>query len=180
MEENAESMLKKIAVTGPECSGKTTLCRALAANFSCLWVPEMARTALEKNGPSYDAVSVEEMARLQMEEERRLERIASMAGHPWLFCDTDLLVYQIWMEQRFGFCPDWIRERASNPDYSLILLLVPDLPWEEDPLRENPFNRNVLYDLYENELMKGNTNWNCIGGTDRLEKAIRLIGEIPV
>ena len=173
-------MLKKIAVTGPESCGKTTLCQQLSAHFNCLWVPEMARIILEKEGPFYDAAKVEFMACRQLEEEQRLEKIAIEAGHEWLFCDTDLLVYQIWMEQRFGFCPDWIRLQAQQANYSLWLLMQPDLQWEADPLRENPHKREYLYNLFENELVHNNLPWKRIGGSNRLATVIQMIGEIPV
>lgn len=172
-------MLKKISITGPECSGKTTLCKALSAHFNCLWVPEMARIVLEKDGPDYDVKKVEELARLQLEEENRLEMLAREAGHHWLFCDTDMLVYKIWMEQRFGICPLWIKEKSANADYAMILLLKPDLPWEHDPLRQNPYDREYLYQLYENELLKSGKRSKTIAGANRLETALRLIDEIP-
>lgn len=172
-------MLKKIAITGPECSGKTTLCKELAAHFSCLWVPEMARIVLEKDGPDYDVKKVEELARLQLEEERRMKILARQAGHEWLFCDTDMLVYQIWMKQRFGICPLWIKEKAADADYAMTLLLKPDLPWEHDPLRQNPHDREYLYQLYENELLKSGKFWRSIGGTSRLASAVQLMAEIP-
>ena len=171
-------MLKKISVTGTECSGKTTLCKELAAHFNCLWVPEMARIVLEKDGPDYDEKKVEELARMQLEEELRLEMLARKAGHPWLFCDTDLLVFKIWMEQRFGQCPAWIREKAAGSDYAMTLLLKPDLPWEPDPLRQNPHDRGYLYQLYENELLASGKNWRSLGLPNRMKTALQMMDEI--
>jgi nicotinamide riboside kinase len=178
MEKNHAAMLKKIAVTGPECSGKTTLCTELAEHYQCLWVPEMARIVLERDGPDYDAGKVESMARMQLEKEQEMELLARKEGHNLLFCDTDLLVYQIWMDQKFGCCPGWIREMVSSSDYSLTLLLQPDLPWQNDPLRENPHNRIFLFGLYETELKQNNKVWNTIKGKSRLQMAISLISEI--
>ena len=34
---------KLICIIGAECTGKTTLARALAAHFACPWVPEHLR-----------------------------------------------------------------------------------------------------------------------------------------
>jgi nicotinamide riboside kinase len=179
MEKTIVSMLKKISITGPECSGKTTLCMALSAHFNCLWVPEMARIILEKDGPEYDEKKVEDLAKLQLEEENRLEAMARKAGHQWLFCDTDLIVYKIWMEQRFGKSPGWIGEKITSSDYALTFLLKPDLPWEYDPLRQNPHDRNFLYQLYENELLKSGIPWSSLGGVNRMKAALKLMDEIP-
>ena len=43
----------KIAVVGPESSGKTTMCEALALEFGSIWVEEFARAHLEEHGPEY-------------------------------------------------------------------------------------------------------------------------------
>jgi len=36
--------------------------------------------------------------------------------------------------------------------YDLYLLTYVDLPWEEDPQREDSLLRNFYYDVYKNEL----------------------------
>lgn len=172
-------MLKKIAITGPESCGKTTLCQQLAENFQCLWVPEMARIVLENEGPTYDAAKVEFMACMQLEEEQRLEKMAIEAGQEWLFCDTDFLVYQIWMEERFGFCPEWIRQQVLKAGYFHTLLLKPDTPWLHDPLRENPHNRDLLFERYKIALNAGNIAWTEISGTNRIADAIRILSQLP-
>lgn len=171
-------MLKKIAVTGPECSGKTTLCKALSSHYQCFWVPEMARIILEKDGISYNARKVEDMARMQLKEEQRMEKSALNSGHEWLFCDTDLLVYQVWMEVRFGFCPDWIMEEIGKADYAHRLLLRPDLPWEDDGLRENALNRDELFERYRIILLESSNKWSIIEGEKRLEEAKCMLNKI--
>ncbi|MFK8006949.1 MAG: AAA family ATPase [Saprospiraceae bacterium] len=40
-------MDKKIILTGPESTGKSTLARQLAQVYNTVWVPEFARTYLE-------------------------------------------------------------------------------------------------------------------------------------
>ncbi len=171
-------MLKKIALTGPESSGKTTLCLALASHFQCRFVPEMARLILEKDGPAYDEKKVEEMARIQIQEEIRLEKLARESEEQFLFCDTNLLVYQVWMEVRFGRCPSWIVESVAQADYALQLLMYPDLPWEADPLRENPLDRLPLFHRYESILKKNTGAWVCIQGDKRFEEGRKLMEDL--
>ena len=168
-------VLKRIALTGPESSGKTWLCEALAKRFGCFSVPEMARLVLEKDGGSYDEEKVEVMARMQAEEEERLAALADQAGHSFLFCDTNLLVYQVWMETRFGRCPSWIQHSVQQPAYHFQFLLRPDLPWEEDPLRENPLDRDRLFLRYHSLLAASGANWSIIEGQSRLEDAVKII-----
>ncbi|MBL7752590.1 MAG: ATP-binding protein, partial [Chitinophagaceae bacterium] len=38
-----KNTIKKIVIIGPESTGKSTLCRQLAAHFNTLWCPEYAR-----------------------------------------------------------------------------------------------------------------------------------------
>ena len=38
----------KIAITGPESSGKTTLCKSLSEHFKTPYITEFSRTYLEK------------------------------------------------------------------------------------------------------------------------------------
>ena len=44
---------KKIVVTGPESTGKSTLCEQLAKKYNTTWVPEYAREYLLKLGRPY-------------------------------------------------------------------------------------------------------------------------------
>ena len=45
--------IQKIVVLGPESTGKSTLCAALAAHYQTIWTPEYARAFLSKNGTKY-------------------------------------------------------------------------------------------------------------------------------
>jgi len=50
--------------------------------------------------------------------------------------------------------------------YDLFLLCKPDLPWEADPLRENPDDREELYQRYLKALQDMNANFFEISGLD--------------
>ncbi|GGG30630.1 AAA family ATPase [Hymenobacter glacieicola] len=163
----------RVALTGPESTGKTTLSRLLAEHYHTVWAPEYARHYLEERGPNYTLADLEEIARGQLEAEATAAAAAARLGRPILFCDTDLLVIKIWSEHAFGHCPDWIRRQVQVQQYSLVLLLGVDLPWEPDPLREHPNHRQYFYDLYQRELREQFSNFAEISGTpsQRLEAA---------
>ena len=103
-----------------------------------------------------------------------------MQQPPLLVCDTDLLVLVIWSEVRFGQCHDWIIEtyaeqtRTQDRHY---LLCSYDVPWEPDPLRENPDDRKELFDLYREKLEFLGLNYDIIAGTvdERLSKTKALL-----
>jgi NadR type nicotinamide-nucleotide adenylyltransferase len=139
---------KRIAITGPESAGKTTLAQALAGHFGTVWVPEYAREYLEKLGRSYVFEDLEAIARGQCELEEHYARRA----HRYLFCDTDLLVIKIWSEYKYQQTAPYILESLSGRPYDLYVLCGTEIPWEYDPLRENPGEREELFQLYKKEL----------------------------
>jgi nicotinamide riboside kinase len=164
-----------VVVVGPESSGKTTLARALAEHFDAPWVAEVAREHLS-SGAAYDATKLDQIARAQYDAEQQ-----GRATHPHLvILDTDLLVIDIWWRERFGKPPDWLVELLAStaPEpRRRYLLCPPDLPWEADPLRENPHDRERLYDLYRRRLTELGASYQVISGAGarRSAAAIRAI-----
>jgi NadR type nicotinamide-nucleotide adenylyltransferase len=154
----------RVALTGPESTGKTTLSRQLAAHYRTSWAPEYAREYLEEHGPRYTLPDLEAIAKGQLRAEAAAEAEARHQGRPVFFCDTDLLVIKIWAEHAFGHCPDWIQQRIAGQHYDLVLLLGVDLPWEPDPLREHPHLRQHFHQLYQHELQAQQSNFTEISG----------------
>ncbi|GAB3287248.1 AAA family ATPase [Hymenobacter tenuis] len=163
----------RVALTGPESTGKTTLSRLLAEHYHTTWAPEFARHYLEERGPNYTLSDLEEIARGQLQAEEEAAERAAQQQRPVMFCDTDLLVIKIWSEHAFGHCPEWIRRRIELQRYNLVLLLDVDLPWYPDPLREHPNHRQYFYELYQRELRDQFSNFAEISGSPdrRLEQA---------
>ena len=163
--------LVKIAIIGPESSGKTFLAEKLAAHYNCLWVPEYAREFLEKLNAPYTKQDVEAIAKGQIEsEDAAAEKSSSL-----LICDTNLLVIKIWMEHKYGDVPQWIEEVIAKRKYHLHLLTAPDIPYENDPLRENPEMGEYFFGKYLQLLTNLNLNYSVISGTNRIGQAIEII-----
>ena len=168
--------LKKIVVTGPESTGKSTLCEQLAAHFKTKWVPEYAREyMIELNRPyTYDDLLV--IAKGQLEQEDRI--IASLEA-PLVFIDTDMYVMKVWCEYVFGKCHSFILDEIVNRKYDVYLLCNTDLPWVADELREYPDleSREFLYHMYKDLMINQPTPWFNISGDydERLKKAISFI-----
>ena len=163
----------RIAVSGPESTGKSVLAEALAQHYNTVWVPEYSRQYLEELQRDYLYEDIVHIARGQFMLE---EELFAQAGQ-FLFCDTDFLVSKIWSEVKFGRCDPWIEMMYGKHVYDLYLLCKPDLPWEVDPLRENPDDRERLFDMYLQNLQNTNYPFEIIQGVgkERLEHAIRII-----
>jgi NadR type nicotinamide-nucleotide adenylyltransferase len=170
--------LRKIVVNGPESTGKSSLCEALAAHYHTGWVPEYAREYLmEKqaktgvagdatHGVDYAPEDLSRIARGQVALENRLTAKAKAEGQRFLFIDTDLYVIKIWSEFVFDRCDPWILDQIAVRHYDAYLLCKTDLPWEKDDLREypDPAIRERLYLIYREALIQQSTPWEAIGG----------------
>lgn len=165
----------KIAITGPESTGKSTVAAYLAEQFGTVWVPEYARSYIGNLGREYALQDIEAIARGQLALERELEPQATKI----LFSDTDLLVLKIWSEHAFGHCPAWIEQELRQQDYNLYLLMGVDLPWEPDPQREHPHLRQFFYNWYKRELQTLNVPFVEVSGMqqERLEQARQHVAQ---
>ncbi len=173
---NEFTKLKRIAIVGPECTGKTSLATQLASICKTTWVPEFARTFLENLGRPYVASDLLDIAKGQVQ----LEDDLALTADQLLICDTNLLVIKIWSEFKYNTCDLWIRENVINRNYDLYFLTNIDMPWVEDPQRENPEQREELFGLYKNALDNMHVNYLVLSGNEeeRLVKALAAIKEL--
>ena len=175
MATHAESRLI-VCLTGPESTGKSTMAKALANEFSAPVVPEVAREyfrnqVLDKNG--YEAQDVLEIARLQLAAEQTLID----ADPQLIICDTDLLVLRIWWEEKYGLLDPWLKEALLRRSKRRYLLMFPDIPWEPDPLRDAPHDRMRLVARYQQTLTEDGFPYVEIHGTGeiRIEAGIKQV-----
>lgn len=152
----------KIALTGPESTGKTELCIRLAEYFQAAYEPELAREYVEKLGYTYTFEDVCTIARLQTEQEQRYA--AGVENKP-VFFDTDLIITKVWLEYKYGQVPAFVNEQLSAHLIDLYLLCEPDLPWVSDPVREHGDDREFFFDWYEREINSLGTPYVKINGT---------------
>ncbi|HSI91132.1 MAG TPA: ATP-binding protein, partial [Adhaeribacter sp.] len=163
----------KIAITGPESTGKSTLAQQLAEHYKTAWVPEFARQYLAGLNRPYTLPDLEEIARGQLQ----LQQAAESTPGAFLFSDTELLVMKIWSENAFGQCPAWILKKLEQQNFDLYLLPDIDLPWEPDPQREHPHLRRHFFDKYQEELVRYNFPYKIISGTrqQRFQAALQAL-----
>jgi len=155
--------MKKIAIVGPESTGKSTLARQLASQLGTVWVPEFARDYLAALNRPYEANDLEKIAQGQLALE---EKLLSEAAE-FLICDTTLLVIEVWAEHAYGHCPEWIKASVRNQQYDFTFLTNIDLPWEPDPLREHPHLRQYFFKVYQQKLGSLKTPFAIISGNEQ-------------
>lgn len=128
----------KIAVTGPECSGKTTLCKAISRELNLTFIKEYAREYLNDKGINYSQYDIIQIAKKQFELSQKLNSIS----------DTEMLVCAIWYEEKTANQSPEIEELIKKQQFDLYVLCEPSIDWEYDSLRENQHDRDRLYEKY--------------------------------
>ena len=166
-----QSSIIRIALIGPESTGKTTLANQLADHYKTVWVREFARDYVAKLNRKYTYEDVLQCITMQAAEEKE----ALTSAHRFLFADTELILHKIWLWDVFKTYPPELDEEINKIAYDLYLLLYPDLPFVEDPVRENPHRRMYFFELYKQELEKRNLPFKLIKGDHRFQKAVEHI-----
>lgn len=170
----------RVAIVGPESTGKTTLARELAESYQTLWVPEYARAFLDWRNARrpQDAICLPEdipfIAAGQVASEDALARQAQRL----LFCDTDLATTALWSRHFFGDCPEEVDREAERRPYDLTLLCAVDLPWEADPQRDQPHRRQEFLALFRQAYASRQPTLIEGRGKARLQAARRAVGEL--
>jgi NadR type nicotinamide-nucleotide adenylyltransferase len=165
--------IKRIALIGPESSGKTTLAKELAVHYKTEWVPEFARNYILNLKRKYTYDDVLYCIKQQLATEAEAITIANR----FVFADTELILHKIWLWDVYGTYPPELEVEINRRQYDLYLLMAYDLPFETDPVRENPQRRDYFYNLYKQELDKRGFQYKIISGTKRFENAVKVIDE---
>ncbi len=173
--ENPTSEIIKIAVVGPESTGKSTMSEYLAAHYNTIWVPEYARSYCEKltEPPTWQDEINMFYGQVALEDELRTK------ASKLLICDTTFLTVKIWSEYTFSKAPQQVLDELPKRPYDFYLLLNIDMPWEEDPLRDFPHMREHFMEVWYKELNELNAKYVLIEGTGtkRHERAVEAVDE---
>lgn len=161
MESNSKKALTRIALTGPESSGKSFLAEHLASSFRGSNVKEYAREYLEERSPKYTYKDFKNMALGQWQRILDAEKLLKP-----VFFDTEMIVFQVWSKIKYGRIEDWLKKLVLDQPVDYYLLCYPDLPWEEDELRDYPGqeDRLKLFDEYRQLLESLNYSYSVIKG----------------
>ena len=163
----------KIAIVGPESTGKSTMAAYLAKHYHTVWVPEYAREYCEKLTAPPTWQDEINMFKGQL----ALENELLPQANKLLICDTTFITVKIWSDHIFGQSPPEVVEELGRHHYDYYLLLNIDMPWEDDPLRDFPALREHFMDVWHAELQAIQAEYTVISGLDdeRYQNAIGAI-----
>ncbi|MBK7129520.1 MAG: ATP-binding protein [Crocinitomicaceae bacterium] len=166
----------KIAVTGPESCGKTSLAEDIAKHYRISFIPEFAREYLLNQKGIYTATDLDVIANGQF----NAIELAAKNQKNLLISDTEMLVMCIWSEVKFGFVSSQIQSALSKQNFDHYFICDTDIPWEPDPLRENEHDRDELLKLYLDKTKQMNYSFTLLSGNHqtRLKKAVEIIDRL--
>ncbi len=179
--------VKRVAIVGPESTGKTTLTTNLAKKYNTVFADEYARKLLDEYADNTNHApgevryeDIPNIARGQIVTEDALARRANKV----IFIDTELTTTMYWSNFYFKKCPDWIKKEAEARKYDLYILTDIDVPYVEDvqrPMREIEQRRQYLA-WWREELIRRKANYIIIGGDweTRIKNASLAVNELLV
>ena len=165
---------RRVAIVGPESSGKSMLAERLAAHFRTVHVPEYGREycdtrpALGLTLPDFEAIAWSQAV---------LEDRMALDANRVLVCDTELHTTATWSDMIAGARPPWLTAAARERPYDLFLLLGDDAPWVQDGTRVLGDRRAEHVERLRAELNTGNRKVVELSGTweERFVGAVRAI-----
>lgn len=146
------SKMIRIVLTGAECTGKTTLAKALSGYYGEPWTAEYARLYVEQVTRPLTAHDVEPIARGQL----AIEDMGLNASKQIILHDTNLLSTIIYANHYYGVQLDWLNDTFLRRNYTLYLLTTPNgVEWEADNnQRESPKEREKLHKKFQQSLFR--------------------------
>jgi nicotinamide riboside kinase len=172
----------KIALFGPESTGKTTLAKQLAEYYETEWVPEFARDYLQEKWEENQHICVADDMLPIAYGQVALENKKLASAKKYLFSDTNLMVTKVFSEMYYGFCDPLLNEAALEHDYDLFFLTDIDVPWEKDDIRDTPDGRESVFSVFKQTLIDTKKPFITLSGNkeSRLAKATAIIDNLSV
>ncbi len=172
----------KIALFGPESTGKTTLAKQLAEYYETQWVPEFARDYLQEKWEENQHICVADDLLPIAYGQVALENEKLSLAKKYLFCDTNLMVTKVFSEIYYGFCDPLLNQAAVEHEYDLFFLTDIDVPWEKDDIRDTADGRETVFSVFKQSLIDTKKPFITISGDkkSRLEKATTIINDLAI
>jgi NadR type nicotinamide-nucleotide adenylyltransferase len=169
--------MRRVCVTGPESTGKTTLARRLAEWAATEWVPEASRLYAERKAGKLLLSDVAPIAREHIALADVAEARARERGAAFVVLDTDLLSTVVYSRYYYGVVPRWVERAERERRADLYLLCDVDVPWVADGIRDRPGDRAGMLALFETAIARRSANVVFVRGgwEDRWAIATRAV-----
>jgi len=125
--------VRRIAVLGAECTGKSQLCQAIAPALPGVTFTEVLREWVALEGRPPKAEEQFQLFARQQEAEEQAVINARRAGYGWVICDSAPLMTAVY--SLYYFSDDRLIESAvaHHAGYAHTILCADDIAWVPDP-----------------------------------------------
>jgi HTH-type transcriptional repressor of NAD biosynthesis genes len=183
----------KIAIVGPESSGKSTLVKQLADLYDGTTVAEYGREYCETKSTT-DLLPFD-FYKIAREQWVRNKEAGESSDKKYLFMDTEAIVTKTFLKM-YGTLNGWFYSgkkighwinaidqiiRVQVFEYDLYIITYPDLEWEDDGSRDFNDKKDRLnsFATIKGELIGNGANYAVLMGKreQRLKNAITIIEE---
>lgn len=168
----------KIAILGPESTGKTTLASNLAKHYKGIWIPEYARNYIETLNRQY---TYDDVVHIAIQQVKQYNEAIKNKGV--LIFDTEMIITKVWFDLVFNKIPKQMNLWINELNFDMFLICFPDLPWIEDSVRENGGEKRFeLFERYLSEIKELNKPYFVIKGVnqERINYAINVINNFNI
>lgn len=169
--------IKRIAIMGPESTGKSTLSKKLSTYFKTVFVPEYGRYVYENNG---NKISIDDFIPIS-EGRQSLEDWLIKKANKVIFCDTeDITTYifsKMFFKNEYKSKEFWFLDRMKNK-FDLYILMKPECKAIQDGTRSFLEERWEHYEEIKKELTKQGCNYIEVGGeewNERFDTCVEII-----
>lgn len=166
--------VRRIAILGPESTGKSVLTKSLAQHFNTDFVEEYGRTLYEEQNGNLDLYDFKLISQRRQELEDKAVRIANKL----LFCDTEdittMIFSKMYHPHNYYFLNYFFQGVLSAKPYDLYILLRPDCDEVQDGTRLFLNDRWNHYSIIRECLCRKGVNFVEVGGSweNRLRESI--------
>jgi NadR type nicotinamide-nucleotide adenylyltransferase len=160
--------VKRVCVLGAESTGTTTLARALAKHYGCIWVPEYGREYCQTRTALAGTIGwkTEDFVHIATRQQSA-EDAAARRSEALLICDTDALATSVWHERYLGFRSSEVEGLAASRSYALYILTGDDIPFVQDGTRDGEHVRGWMTRRFREVLAARPEPWLELRGDRR-------------
>ena len=166
--------VKRVCFYGPESTGKSSTAKRMAERYNTVSVPEVAREMITSN-----KFTVEDIIAIGQAQTARVLELSKVANKI-LFCDTDLIITQIYSKIYLGVVPEILLKLEAQVTYDKHFFFDIDVPWIDDGLRDLGHRREEMREIFLSELSRRGIEPVIVSGSveERDQIIIKVIDEI--
>lgn len=143
-----------VSIVGAECSGKTTLARALAQELAAVQVGESLRVFVEVHDRVPDREEQADLVATHRQAEMAAMEQADALGRQWVVSDAGGLMTAIYSIAYYADDSLLVDALTAQETYTLTVWCRPDFAWQPDQQRDGPEYRERVDHLLSDSLAK--------------------------